>query len=105
MIKTKLPNFGYQVQLRSGEVEKRVQSKEQIRQLLSGIYGSTGPNGEAGFSIREGVLFDNLPKLGKPDLLSDEMMDYYVEAYAKNGIHGTRRPSTRLSCPSCLTNH
>ena len=72
-IKTVLPNFGYQVQLASGEVEKRIQSEDQIRSALNAAFGGQGPNGEAGFSIKIGFIFENLPKLGPSPLLSSDV--------------------------------
>lgn len=58
LVQTKLPNFGYQIQLASGEVEKKIQSKEEIKQFLNALYGGQGPNGEVGFDIHKGLLFE-----------------------------------------------
>ena len=73
MVKTVLPNFGYQLQLASGEIEKAIVSKEQIRQFLNGLYGGKGPNGEIGVNVREGVQIENLPKLDPTPLLSPKV--------------------------------
>ena len=72
-VKTALPNFGYQVQLGSGDVEKRVKSKDQIRSALNAMYGGRGPNGEFGFSIKNGFIFENLPKIGPSPLLTSDV--------------------------------
>ena len=58
-----LPNFGYQKQLVSGELETRLQTRDQIEKFLIGMYNGRGPNGESGFDPRSGVLFDNLAQL------------------------------------------
>lgn len=89
LVKTKLPNFTYQLHLASGQVEKHVQTREQIRQFLNGVYGARTPTGQYGIDVRSGVLFDNLNTIGKTKLMSDAMMDYYVDQYVRKGLHAT----------------
>ncbi|MCJ1413409.1 hypothetical protein MMC19_007514 [Ptychographa xylographoides] len=89
IVTTVLPNFGYQLQLGSGEVEKVLDSREQIRLFLNAMYGGKGPNGEVGFSPQSGIIFENLPHLGPSPLLSAQELDYYADEYAKNGLRGT----------------
>jgi soluble epoxide hydrolase/lipid-phosphate phosphatase len=83
------PRFGYQLHLAGPEVEGRIKTKEDIRKWLNGMFGARGPNRESIFDPVKGVLFENLDKIGKTRLLSDEEMDYYVEQYSRNGVHGT----------------
>ena len=97
-MKTQLPNFTYQIELASGEVEKHIVTKQQIKEFLNGLYGGSTPDGLFGFDVTKGVLFDNLPKLQRTKLMSDEMLDWYAEEYARNGIHGSRKPTR-----SCLS--
>ena len=73
LVKTKLPNFTYQLQLGSGEIEMHISSKEQIKQFLNALYGGRGPNGEVGFIPAQGVLLENLPKLNPTPLLSEKV--------------------------------
>lgn len=73
LVKTRLPNFKYQLQLASGEIEKAISSKEQIKQFLNGLYGGRGPNGEVGFIPELGVLLQNLSKLKPTRLLSEKV--------------------------------
>ena len=73
LVKTRLPNFTYQLQLASGEIEKHIQSKEEIKQFLNALYGGRGPNGEVGFIPEQGVLLENLPKLKPGRLLSEKV--------------------------------
>lgn len=91
-----LPNFGYQLHLASGEIERSIQSKEKIKQLLNGLYGGKGPNGEVGLSVREGVRLGDLGKLGRTRLMNEEMLEFYTGEYARNGMHGTREWSSFL---------
>lgn len=67
------PQFGYQLQLAGPTVEAAIQSKDQIRQFLHGMYGARTSDGTASFTPRKGVRFDILPKLGKSPLVSDEV--------------------------------
>jgi hypothetical protein len=73
IVNGRAPQFGYQLQLASPEVESAVQTKEQLRQFLNGMYGGKGPNGEVIFSPEKGLLFENLPKVGKSKLFSDKV--------------------------------
>ena len=72
-VRTVLPQFGYQIHLASGEVEKVIVSKEQIRQFLNALYGGHGPNGEILFSPEKGIIFENLPKIGPSPLLTERV--------------------------------
>ncbi|TID15168.1 Alpha/Beta hydrolase protein [Venturia nashicola] len=83
-----VPQFGYQLHLASGEVEPRINDENRIRQFLNGMYGGRGPKAEVIFSPQKGVLFENLPKVGKSPLMSDREVDYYVQEYSRNGLHG-----------------
>ena len=89
MVKSKVPNFSYQIQLASGIVEQHIQTKEDIKQFLNALYGGKGPDGKTGFAVAKGVTFENLDKLCKTPLLDDEMLDHYVDQYARNGVQGS----------------
>jgi soluble epoxide hydrolase / lipid-phosphate phosphatase len=67
------PQFGYQLHLASGEVEKKIQSRDDIRQFLKGMYGGRGPNREVIFDPQKGILFENLHKVGNTRLLSEKV--------------------------------
>src|ERR1700712_873056 len=67
------PQFGYQLHLASGEVEPKIQSKTEIRQFLSGMYGGKGPNREATFAPEKGIIFENLSKVGPSRLVTKEV--------------------------------
>ncbi|KAL9612779.1 MAG: hypothetical protein Q9167_002664 [Letrouitia subvulpina] len=84
-----LPNFGYQLQLASGELEKVIRSKDEIKQMLNALYGARGTGREFAFDAEHGVKLELLPHLGKTVLMSEEMLEYYADKYARNGIHGT----------------
>lgn len=73
IVKGPLPQFGYQLHLSGPEVEARIQTRDQIRQFLNGMYGGCGPNGEVLFSPERGILFENLDRLEATQLLSDRV--------------------------------
>lgn len=85
-----LPNFGYQLQFASGQLENAIQSWEQIKQMLNSLYGGRTPKGESGFDVEHGIHLDRLPQLNHTPLVSKEMLDLYAEQYTKSGIHGSR---------------
>lgn len=76
LVKTRLPNFKYQLQLASGDIEKVITSRDELRQFLNALYGGRGPNGELGFTARQGLLVENLPKLGPSRLISEKVRCY-----------------------------
>lgn len=80
--------MAYQLRLADGQVDG-LKFREQIRQLLNGMYGARGPFGEPAFDIQHGVHLDRLTSLGKNRLVSDHILDYYADQYMKNGINGT----------------
>jgi pimeloyl-ACP methyl ester carboxylesterase len=85
---TVLPNFKYQLQLASGEVEKVVAGEEKLRQFLNGMYGGRTANKKPMFSVDHGVHFELLEGIGTSPLLGEEEMDFYVREYARSGLHG-----------------
>ncbi|WAO88445.1 Hypothetical protein NCS54_00579300 [Fusarium falciforme] len=87
-----LLNFTYQLQFAGPDVQDRIQGKDKVRQFLNALYGGRGPNGEWGFSTKEGILFDNLPLLERSRLLSEEEHEYYTEQYAARGSPEMRGP-------------
>jgi soluble epoxide hydrolase / lipid-phosphate phosphatase len=69
------PQFAYQLHLASGEVEKRIQSRDDIRQFVQGIFGGRGPNKELIFDPFKGILFENLGKIGEARFLTEKVTD------------------------------
>lgn len=88
MVRTAAPHFRYQLQFASGDLEKVIQSKAEIQQLLIALYGGRTPQREFGFVAEKGVLLDKLPYLKPSRLLSEEELEYYTGEFARNGIHG-----------------
>ncbi|KAK8054496.1 alpha/beta-hydrolase [Apiospora phragmitis] len=83
------PNFGYQKQLASGEAEKLIhETPDGIRHFLNGMYGGRTPDGQLVFNPEVGVLKDNLPAIGPSPMVAQEMVDFYVQEYARHGFHG-----------------
>ncbi|KAJ5785380.1 uncharacterized protein N7503_010592 [Penicillium pulvis] len=87
MAHTVMPNFGYQIQFASGELEKVVQSKEEIKQFLTALLGGRTPEKQNGFEAEKGVLLDHLMRLRHSRLLSEEELEYYGQEYSRHGIH------------------
>ncbi|KAJ6095996.1 hypothetical protein N7486_006742 [Penicillium sp. IBT 16267x] len=88
MARTVMPNFGYQMQFASGELEKVIQSKEEIKQFLTALLGGRTPERQAGFEAEKGILLDRLMRLRHSRLLSEEELEYYGTEYSRHGIHG-----------------
>ncbi|PSK53182.1 hypothetical protein B9Z65_3382 [Elsinoe australis] len=83
-----VPQFGYQVQLASGEVEAAVQTRDDIEQFLNGVYGGKVPEGKVFMTPNKGVDLSLLGKVERSRLVEDEEMKYVVDQYSRNGIHG-----------------
>jgi hypothetical protein len=75
LVKGQLPQFGYQLHLASGEVEKSVKDEQSIRQFLRGLYGARGPNGELVFDPEKGILAENLPVISESRILNGKVSD------------------------------
>lgn len=69
LVEKYLPQFGYQIHLASGEVEKHVNDEQSIRQFLRAIYGGRTPSGEVAFDPNKGLLVEKLPDIGESKLL------------------------------------
>ncbi len=82
------PNFRYQQFLAGPDVPREVATEDKIRGLLNGMYGGRGPAGEMAFNTEQGVLFENLLKVGKSPLVADDEMDFYVAEFARKGLRG-----------------
>lgn len=87
-----LNHFRYQLQFRGSAVQDAIQGKDKIRLFLQGMYGGTGPNGELGFTVADGVLFENLPKLRRPDSMTDDELDFYVKQFMRQEAPQLRGP-------------
>ncbi|KAK7537790.1 epoxide hydrolase-like protein [Phyllosticta citricarpa] len=82
-----LPQFRYQLQLAAGDAEV-LTTKEQLRSFFNFVSGGRGPNGEYGFHPLKGVVLESLPKLEKGPLMTEKELDFYVEQFSRNGLHG-----------------
>jgi soluble epoxide hydrolase / lipid-phosphate phosphatase len=83
-----LPNFKYQVHLASGEVESVITGEAKLREFLNGMYGGRTVSRQPMFSVSQGVHFEHLEGIGPSPLLSKDEMDFYVQEYSRNGLHG-----------------
>ncbi|KGO67720.1 hypothetical protein PITC_000580 [Penicillium italicum] len=87
-VRDKAPNFTYQLQFKSGELEKVIRSKDDIRQFLLALYGGRTEAGELGIDTTKGVLLDKFGGLKLSRLLSEEELEFYTNEFARHGIHG-----------------
>ncbi|KAG6986546.1 bifunctional epoxide hydrolase 2 [Physcia stellaris] len=81
------PTFEYQRNFGSQDFEDHLQSKDAIHDFFNATFGGRGPNGELGFSTK-GVLVENWKILEEGTQLSKKEIEYYVDQYARNGLHG-----------------
>ena len=104
------PTFEYQRHFGSPEFESYLQSKESIHESFNATFGGRGPNNELGFSIK-GPLVHNWKILREGTQISEKVansvrsfmlavllrslcvkeINYYVDQYSRNGLHGPRR--------------
>ncbi|KAL8936109.1 MAG: hypothetical protein Q9216_005101 [Gyalolechia sp. 2 TL-2023] len=64
---------------RRGQLEDAIQSSEQIKQLLNGLYGGRTSSGEQAFDVEHGVYLEKLSQLNQTPLVSEQMLDIYVD--------------------------
>ncbi|XWW97058.1 hypothetical protein V2A60_005039 [Cordyceps javanica] len=87
-----LTNFKYQLQFGGPDVEAKIQGRDSLRKLLNAMYGGQGPDGEVGMRVSQGVVFENLDRLGPSPLLSAEELDFYADEYARQAAPEMRGP-------------
>lgn len=73
LVKSVLPQFGYQLHLAGPEVEANIQSRERIAKFLSGMFGGRDENKRVVFDPFTGVDFNVIDGIGAPLLLSGEV--------------------------------
>ena len=73
LVKGPLPQFGYQLQFAGSELESAIKSKRDMHNLLNGVYGGKGINGEVALNPMKGIVLENLDKLQMTPLLSEEV--------------------------------
>lgn len=73
LVQNSAPHFAYQLQFKSGELEKVIRSKSDIGQFLLALYGGRTEAGEVGFDAHKGVLVDKIGGLKPSRLLTEEV--------------------------------
>jgi pimeloyl-ACP methyl ester carboxylesterase len=92
-VRTRLPNFAYQLQFAGPDVEQNVQGPEKIRQALIAITGGKNHNGERANDFTTGGMdFKKLEGMTKSPVMSDEELDHYVDEYMKHEAPQLRGP-------------
>jgi hypothetical protein len=78
MVRTVTPHFAYQLQFKSGDLEKVIRFKEEISQFLLALYGGRTEGGVFGFDPSKGVAVDKIGALKISRLLSEEVSWFCV---------------------------
>lgn len=81
LVATYLPNFGYQLQFKSEEVEKQVRTKQDIRSFLLAAYNAKTTSGELAINVRKGLLFDKFGDLQMSPFVTEEVSYIYKYYY------------------------
>jgi soluble epoxide hydrolase/lipid-phosphate phosphatase len=68
-----LPNFKYQLQFGSGELEEHYSTPEGLRQFINAMYGGLTPEGKPGFAGANGIDHTIVPTLEKNPILTEEV--------------------------------
>ncbi|OJJ47011.1 hypothetical protein ASPZODRAFT_95610 [Penicilliopsis zonata CBS 506.65] len=87
-VRTILPNFAYQLQFKDGDLESVIQTREDIKNFLSTLYGGRTDEGELAFAVEKGVLLDKMGRVNPSPLLSEEELEYYTNEFSRNGVRG-----------------
>ena len=85
-----LPNFAYQIQFASGEVDKRVAElgDQGLRNFVMFGAGGAKEDGTSIFDPRKGLDLEALGGKVTPRLYTDQAeLDYVFEEYKRNGAH------------------
>ncbi|KAK3395746.1 Alpha/Beta hydrolase protein [Sordaria brevicollis] len=84
--------LGYQLQNARGDVERAVAGdRKRLRGWLRGMFGGLiegEDGGRMGFDPWKGFDLQKLEEVGPSPLVSEEVMDFYVEEYSRNGLQG-----------------
>lgn len=88
-VRTRLPNFGYQLHFASGQIEAACQSPSEIRQFLANLYGARTPDGKVAFSAEKGIALDlQRTMTARPKHLDAAELDLYTREFSRHGLRG-----------------
>jgi hypothetical protein len=73
IVKERVPSFGYQLTFISGQLEKVIRTKEQIKQFLISLYGGRAADGKTGFTVENGPKMEMLPHLKRSWVITGEV--------------------------------
>ncbi|KAL4797850.1 Alpha/Beta hydrolase protein [Aspergillus venezuelensis] len=88
MVNTITPHFAYQLHFISGEIEEKVNKREEIRQFLIALYGGRTQEKEFAFDVHKGVDLGLMSRIGPSWLLSEKELDYYTWEFTRHGLRG-----------------
>ncbi|KAI1385715.1 alpha/beta-hydrolase [Hypoxylon trugodes] len=81
------PQLGYQLQFSGPDVEAVVKSDNDIRSVLSAMYGGVTQEQKRIFDPTKGIDLAKLPLVGESRLLNGEVLDYYGKEFSRKGLH------------------
>lgn len=91
MVEKYLPQFQYQIHLASGEIEKNIKTRDEIKHFVNSLYGARREDGAPGFDVHKGADFDVIKsgKLVRTSLMNQEEWEYYADNFSITGVRGT----------------
>lgn len=69
-------------------MERRVVGHEMFKKLLHATYGARSTNGKHVFTVEKGFDFSLFDSLEPSPLVSEKVIDFYAEQFARNGMRG-----------------
>ncbi|GIZ45349.1 hypothetical protein CKM354_000852200 [Cercospora kikuchii] len=94
LAETTIPQFGYQLQLGSpdNKIENVIKDRPTMTKFLHGMYGGRVASGKYFMLPKTGIDLDILTSdsetVAPTPLLNEAEVEYYVDEFMKNGIHG-----------------
>lgn len=84
-----MPNFRYQLFIADGVVESALGNPQsKLPAFINGMFYGTTPEGHFIFSPDQSIHPDRLASVGASPYLDQDMVDYYVREYSRNGLRG-----------------
>ncbi|KAL4783261.1 alpha/beta-hydrolase [Aspergillus varians] len=85
----RVPQFKYQLQLASGVAEAiAMKSRAHLSGFLRSCFGAVTAEGLPGFDVSVGLVEERLETVGASPLVGEDILDFYVQEYSRNGLHG-----------------
>ena len=84
-----MPNSRYQSLIADGAIESALgDPPTKLSAFVNGMFYGSTPEGQFIFSPKRSIHPDRLASVGASPYLDQEMVDYYVREYSRNGLRG-----------------